>query len=126
MSLGPCSKGWVFTFPYSTVGKGTPRAQPGEARMMVPHQPTGTLCLASAPPGSAKPAQAPSEVKNSAISSVLLLGACRDPVEAQGCTSRRPPLSAGGVEPWAEWSICKMGILIIVETAQGGCETYTE
>lgn len=71
--------------------------------MMVPHQPTGTLCLASAPPGPAKPAQAPSEVKHSAISSVLLLGACRDPVEAQGCTSRASPLcwgrgALGGVE----------------------------
>lgn len=93
--------------------------------MTVPHQP-GTLCLASALPGSAKPAQAPSEqVKNSAIGSVLLLGARRDPLEAQGCASRRPPLSAGRVEPWGEWSICKMGILII-ETVQGGCETDTE
>ena len=94
--------------------------------MMGPHQSTGTLCLASTLPGSAKPAQAPSEVRNSAIGSLLLLGARRDPVEAQGCASRQPPLSAGGVEPWAEWSICKMGILIIIETAQGGCETYTE
>lgn len=94
--------------------------------MTVPHQPTGTLCLASALPGSAKPAQAPSEqVKNSTIGSVLLLGAHRDPMEAQGCASKQPPLSAGGVEPREEWSICKMGILII-ETAQGGCETDTE
>lgn len=91
-----------------------------------PASATGTLCLASALPGSAKPAQAPSEqVKNSDIGSVLLLGARRDPVEDQGCASRRPPLSAGGVEPRGEWSICKMGILII-ETAQGGCETDTE
>lgn len=67
--------------------------------MTVPHQPTGTLCLTSALPGSAKPAQAPSEqVKNNTIGSVLLLGTRRDPMEAQGCASRWPPLSAGGVE----------------------------
>lgn len=47
-------------------------------------------------------------------------------METQGCASRLPPISAGGVEPQAGWSICKMGMVVITETVQGCCETYTE
>ena len=47
-------------------------------------------------------------------------------METQGCVSRLPLASAGGVEPQAGRSICKTGMMVITETVQGCCETYTE